>query len=80
MNAMSKSFYHYLMKYRMGKSKDGISELANSVYNDLSFPKGSKSYHEVSSYLEMHNDFVNAIRVFDEVWEMYRLEELNEDY
>ncbi|MGM0873863.1 MAG: YozE family protein [Bacillota bacterium] len=69
-----KSFYHFLMKYRHPKPKDDISKFANNAYLDHSFPKGSDSYDELSSYLEMNGHYLNSMSVFDEAWDRYQNE------
>jgi uncharacterized protein YozE (UPF0346 family) len=68
---MYKSFYHFLMKYRNPKPKDTISHFANSAYQDHSFPKNSEDYHEISSYLEFHGQYLESMAIFDEAWELY---------
>ena len=71
---MNNSFYHYLMKYRDLKPQDEISKFANCAYEDHSFPKHSKDYHELSTYLEMHGLYLQSMTIFDEVWDLYILE------
>ncbi|MBD1379047.1 YozE family protein [Metabacillus arenae] len=66
-----KSFYHYLMKYRHPKPKDNISQFANDAYDDLSFPKGSTNYDELSDYLELNGHYLNNMVIFDEAWDLY---------
>ena len=72
---MYKSFYHFLMKYRTTKPSDAISSFANSAYDDLSFPKNSEDYDEISSYLEMNGQYPESMAVFDEAWEEYLIAE-----
>ncbi|MCH1626345.1 YozE family protein [Fredinandcohnia quinoae] len=72
---MGKSFYHYIVKYRSGKSKDEISILANHVYLDHSFPKYTKDYHELSTYLELNGHYITSMSIFDKAWEMFENEE-----
>ncbi|WML47854.1 YozE family protein [Neobacillus sp. PS3-34] len=72
---MSKSFYHFLMKYRHPKPPDSISSFANDAYLDHSFPKNSFEYDEISSYLEMNGQYLESMSVFDEAWERYLLNE-----
>ncbi|MBS2969284.1 YozE family protein [Metabacillus sp. KIGAM252] len=69
-----KSFYHYLMKFRHPKPKDEISRFANHAYMDHSFPKSSDVYHEISDYLELSAEYMENMSVFDEAWDLYRLE------
>ncbi|MDQ0271977.1 YozE family protein [Cytobacillus purgationiresistens] len=68
---MSKSFYHFLMKYRHPEPPDAISIFANNAYEDHSFPKISQDYHELSSYLELNALYLESMTVFDEAWELY---------
>jgi uncharacterized protein YozE (UPF0346 family) len=72
---MSKSFYHFLMKYRHPAPKDSISRFANHAYLDHSFPKSSKDYHDISSYLELNAQYLESMTVFDEAWEHYLVSE-----
>ncbi|XJZ25849.1 YozE family protein [Bacillota bacterium Lsc_1132] len=73
---MSKSFYHFLMKYRHPAPKDAISRFANQAYEDHSFPKTSEDYHEISSYLELNGLYLESMTVFDDAWQLYQLSEL----
>ncbi|MDP4083575.1 MAG: YozE family protein [Bacillota bacterium] len=68
---MSKTFYHFLMKYRHPSPKDAISIFANHAYEDHSFPKTSEDYHEISSYLELNGHYLHSMSVFDETWDLY---------
>lgn len=68
---MSKSFYHFLMKYRHPAPKDSISLFANHAYMDHSFPKSSKDYDELSSYLELNGQYLDSMSIFDEAWQQY---------
>lgn len=68
---MTKSFYHFLMKFRHPEPKDDISRFANQAYLDHSFPKTSKQYEEVSSYLELNGFYLDSMSIFDEAWSLY---------
>ncbi|MEW9501825.1 YozE family protein [Jeotgalibacillus marinus] len=70
---MNRSFYHFIMKYRepVEKTKEGI--FANTMYNDLDFPKMSEDYNEVSDYIELTEIYNDKVAVFDELWEEYRI-------
>jgi len=72
---MSKSFYHFLMKFRHPAPKDEISEFANHAYEDHSFPKNSADYDEISSYLELNAPYLSGMQVFDHAWETYLFQE-----
>ncbi|OLS34336.1 YozE family protein [Bacillus sp. MRMR6] len=73
---MTKSFYHFLMKYRHPSPKDAISAFANQAYLDHSFPKNIEDYHEISSYLELNGHYLDSMSVFDEAWELYASSEI----
>ncbi|MBO1580007.1 MULTISPECIES: YozE family protein [Bacillus] len=67
---MKKSFYHYMMKHRASLIKNEVSDLAEAMYDDLSFPKQSEDYDEISSYLEL-SGLLDSMSIFDEAWELY---------
>jgi uncharacterized protein YozE (UPF0346 family) len=75
---MTKSFYHFLMKFRHPQPKDDISKFANNAYLDHSFPKNSYDYDEVSNYLELNGHYLDSMRIFDEAWETYLFQEEKE--
>ncbi|WP_075982003.1 YozE family protein [Bacillus massilinigeriensis] len=68
---MTKSFYHFLMKYRHPKPKDAISQFANDAFVDHGFPKNSSNYDEISTYLEFNGPYLNNMAIFDEAWDIY---------
>jgi len=68
---MMKSFYHYMMQYRGAKKASDERKLADWMYHDHMFPKHSKSYDEISRYLELNSPFNNAINLFDQLWDDY---------
>ncbi|MGP7815957.1 YozE family protein [Niallia sp. 01092] len=72
---MSKSFYHFLMKFRHPSPKDDISEFANNAYVDHGFPKNSSDYEEISSYLELNGHYLMSMQIFDRAWETYLFQE-----
>jgi uncharacterized protein YozE (UPF0346 family) len=74
---MSKTFYHFLMKYRHPAPKDDISKFANHAYHDHSFPKISEDYHEISLYLELNGHYLDSMTVFDDAWQFYLASEKN---
>ncbi|HEK9099562.1 YozE family protein [Bacillus pfraonensis] len=67
---MKKSFYHYMMKHRASLINNEVSNLAEAMYDDLSFPKHSEDYDEISSYLEL-SGLLGSMSIFDEAWELY---------
>lgn len=66
-----KSFYHFMMRYRGNKQLDDTRKLAEWMFEDLSFPKHSTDYEQISSYLEWHTPFPSAIATFDQLWSEY---------
>lgn len=71
-----RSFYHFMMTFRGKVNPDDESQLADWMFSDHNFPKQSKSYQEISNYLEWNTPFVTALSVFDHLWEKYELEEV----
>lgn len=67
------SFYRYLLTYRNTKTMDEKRKLADWVFYDHDYPKHSSDYDEISNYLEWNSPFPNALAVFDELWEIYKL-------
>lgn len=67
---LKKSFYHYMMKHRAALMKNEISQFAEAMYDDLSFPKQSDQYEEISSYLEL-SGMLESMSIFDEAWDLY---------
>ena len=68
---MAKSFYHFLMTYRHPAPKDEVGIFANDACRDHRFPKMSRNYREISSYLELKGSYLATMTVFDEAWELY---------
>lgn len=70
-----RSFYHFMMTFRGKRIPDDESRLADWMFDDHDFPKQSKSYDEISEYLEFHSPFTSALSLFDQLWDTYeRLE------
>ena len=65
------TFYQYLMKFRAPAEQDDVTRLANLVFQDSTFPKQSKNYHEISSYLETSANFYFNLTIFDKIWQDY---------
>lgn len=70
-----RSFYHYMMRYRDVKQQTNERKLADWMFEDHDFPKQSKSYDEISRYLEWNIPFTEASRVFDTLWDEYESHE-----
>ncbi|MFO8070011.1 MAG: YozE family protein [Alkalibacterium sp.] len=68
---MRRSFYHYVKTLRDPYKKDEMTLFANAVDKDGTFPKQSKSYDEISNYLEMNGDYVVSMDIFDKVFRSY---------
>lgn len=73
-----KTFYEFILTYRGKLSADDKCKLADWVFQDHDFPKQSTNYSEISDYLEWNSPFVNALSIFDELWEIYELEQLRD--
>ncbi|HLS35763.1 MAG TPA: YozE family protein [Bacillota bacterium] len=73
-----KTFYEFMLTFRGKVIADEQSKLAEWVFHDHSFPKHSTDYDEISDYLEWNSPFVNALNVFDELWEVYEEKELRD--
>ncbi len=59
------------MKYRQPKANEEISKFASEAYRDHAFPKHSKDYHEISSYLELNGGYLPTMSLFDHIWDLY---------
>ncbi|ANZ99969.1 YozE family protein [Carnobacterium divergens] len=68
---MRQSFFHFLMTERDPHKNDEVTKFANDVYLDVSFPKQSENYQEISDYLEFYGDYLSSMSVFDNAWERY---------
>lgn len=66
-----KSFYEYLMTERGNSSNPELAEFAESVFNDVNFPKPSKSYEELTNYFELSTDYLESMNIFDHAWQIY---------
>lgn len=68
---MKRSFYHYILTLRGPNNVDEITKLANDIGEDITFPKHTDSYEEVSTYLELGSDYLSNMDIFDQCWELY---------
>ncbi|MDY0405750.1 YozE family protein [Virgibacillus sp. 179-BFC.A HS] len=66
-----RTFYQFMMTYRGKKHPDDESRLADWMFYEPDFPKHSTSYNEISDYMEAYSPFPDALRVFDEMWQVY---------
>ena len=69
---MTKSFYHYLLKYRNKESNEGYAQFAESAFYDSSFPTQEKDYYKLCEYLELNGQYLSSMVIFDELYEMYK--------
>lgn len=68
-----KTFYQFLLTFRGKQHPDDQSRLADWVFYDHHFPQHAVDYNEISEYLEWNSPFPNALTVFDELWEVYKI-------
>ena len=69
---MNKSFYTYALTFRGGDWSDANTRFAEAMFLDHSFPKQSKSFDELSSYVEILSDEFMTSSAFDELWALYK--------
>ena len=63
--------YYQYMKTQLG-AKTAVGKLADYIADDISFPKYSNNYDEISDYLEK-NPYLNiSLDTFDESFSDYR--------
>ena len=63
--------YYQYMKTQAG-AKNDTGKLANHIADDMSFPKYSNNYHEISDYLEK-NPYLNiSLDTFDDTFSDYK--------
>ena len=65
------TFYNYLMRHRAPVEKDDATRLANLVFQDSLFPKQSKDFNEISTYLVTQAPFYFNLSLFDDIWQAY---------
>ena len=46
-------------------------DLAEEIFNDLSFPKHEKDFNQLSDYIEMQSDISVPMSEFDDLYEEY---------
>lgn len=64
-----KTFYEFVITYR-GASND-LGYFAEAVFNDSLFPRASKSFEEISQYVEMQGESDMKTSIFDDIWQEY---------
>ena len=68
---MDRSFYHFVLSFRGGGKGDLNSMFAESMFNDLSFPKEEKAFDPLSRYIEEKADSQMTSVIFDELYRLY---------
>ncbi|CAM3122093.1 YozE family protein [Leuconostoc rapi] len=68
----NRSFYNWLMTNRNAVSADEIQHFANNAFLDLTFPKQSTDFDDVSKYLEENTSYLMSMTTFDKAWDMYQ--------
>ena len=68
---MNHTFYNYVLTFRGGPKSDMKSQFAEAMFLDLTFPKQSYDFHELSSYIEelAHRDM--SATIFDDLWSLF---------
>ncbi|MEX0380768.1 YozE family protein [Leuconostoc sp. MS02] len=67
----NRSFYNWLMTNRNAVSANEIQQFANNAFLDLTFPKQSTDFDEISKYLEENTTYLMGMTTFDKAWELY---------
>lgn len=68
---MRHSFYQHVLTYRGGGKMDALSDFAEAMFLDHTFPKQSEDFDELSRYIEeAAHEEMTAVR-FDELWVVY---------
>lgn len=71
---MKPTFYEYIRRFVDHDAKDPMSRLANAIQKDIAFPKQSKNFDEISTYLEHSPDYGKLLVIFDDAWHNYTYE------
>ncbi|MDN2650155.1 YozE family protein [Leuconostoc lactis] len=67
-----RSFYDWLMTNRNVVAADEIQQFANNAFLDLTFPKQSTDFDDISNYLEENASYLTEMSIFDQAWERYQ--------
>lgn len=59
------------MKFKDYDANDPMSRLANVIHRDISFPKQSTSFEELTNYMEENSDYSKLLSIFDDAWSQY---------
>jgi len=68
---MNKSFYQFTLSFRGGRKDDEQAVFAESMFNDLSFPKDEQAFDPLSRYVEEKADEAMRSIVFDDLYKLY---------
>ncbi|WP_455647114.1 YozE family protein [Leuconostoc sp.] len=68
----ARSFYDWLMTNRIAVAADEIQQFANNAFLDLTFPKQSTDFDDISNYLEENASYLTEMSIFDQAWERYQ--------
>ncbi|MCZ2258250.1 YozE family protein [Sporosarcina sp. G11-34] len=68
---MNKSFYQFALSFRGGRKDDLQAQFAESMFNDLSFPKEETEFDLISRYVEEKADAGMRSVVFDDLYKLY---------
>ncbi len=74
---MDRSFYRFALAYRGGGKNDVKSNFAESMFQDLSFPREERTFDNLSRYIEEKADTGMSVSVFDELYKIYEERYLN---
>lgn len=67
-----RSFYQWLMTQRKPENANEVEQFANNAFFDQSFPKHTKNYEEISSYLEENAGYLQTLSIFDKAFDEFR--------
>ncbi len=68
---MDRSFYRFVLSFRGGVKGDLHALFAESMFNDLGFPKEEKAFDPLSRYIEDKADSKMSSVIFDELYRLY---------
>lgn len=71
---MEPTFYEYINRFVDYDANDPTSRLANRIHSDKAFPKRSRDFEEISTYLESSPNYSKLLVIFDENWQNYQFE------
>lgn len=72
-----RTFYHFVITFRGKIKPDSESKFAEWAFKDHSFPRHSKDYNEISTYIELYSPSPDTVLTFDQLWRKYEENEMN---